>query len=91
MGLVEEEAVFVFWGVGGGSEGVEGEEVGSDDGEEHQNVDGGGAEGGAAESGGAVADLQRDGAHLGSESLDFGVNWREMEGNREWSQVGGGD
>lgn len=45
----------VGWGVG---EGVESEEIGGDDGEEHEEVDGGGTEGGSFESGGSFSDFQ---------------------------------
>lgn len=51
----------VFWGR---REGVEGEEVGGDDGEYHENVNCGGTHCCSSESGGSVAYFQRHGTHF---------------------------
>lgn len=53
-------------GVGAGrgvGESVEGEEIGGDDGGEHEEVHGGGAQRGAVEACRAIADFERDRAH----------------------------
>lgn len=53
--------VKIFWGRG---EGIEGKEVGGDDGEDHENVNSGGTHGCSSETGSAVAYFQRHGTHL---------------------------
>lgn len=53
--------VKIFWGR---IEGVEGEEVGGDDGEDHENVNCGGRQGCSSESGSSIAYFQRHGTHL---------------------------
>lgn len=67
LAVVAEE-VPVGGGGAGVGEGVEGEDVGGDDGEEHEEVEGGGADRGPPEPGGAVAYLQGDRPHCGGPS-----------------------
>lgn len=61
VGVVEEALLGLRGGI---CEGVEGKDVGGDDGQEHQDVEGGGADRGPPEPGSPVADLQRHRPHL---------------------------
>ena len=72
-------------------EGVESEEIGGDDGDEHYEAKSGGEARPVAEARRAVSGLECDGAHIASEVARAGEDYRSSVGGRvfQWRLVGG--